>query len=113
MGGIKLFSSSSNDCRNSNIRYEDFKPSPKIENYTIIDHFTSNGNLAVIIKYNDVTNYEGVKILVYRDCDLKRLTAQRLIDPHFAEDKKMYSPIARFEPTNTGWMLAVNLLNEI
>jgi len=39
------------------------------------------------------------------------LKRQVSIDPHFAENKYMFSPFARFEPTTRGW-LAANKLAE-
>ena len=41
--------------------------------------------------------------MVYKDCNIDKLKNQKLIDPHFAENKKLYSPIARFEPTIEGY----------
>jgi len=65
--------------------------------------------LVVMLRYHGCTNYEGVKVMVYADCTLKQLCAQKRIDPHFAESKKFHSPIARFVPTEDGWEMAVNL----
>ena len=31
------------------------------------------------------------------------------IDPHFSDNKKYHSPIARFEPTDRGWEMALTL----
>ena len=114
MGCIKFFSSSSNDreC----YKYPDgieFKPSPLLKNYKILHYVEINNNLVIFINYKDVSNYEGNKILVYKNCNLIQLTEQGLIDPHFAEDKTLFSPIARFEPTEYGWGLALFTANKI
>jgi len=109
MGVMKFFSSSSNDCNNNN--YEEFTPSPKIENYDIIKSTQIGDNLVVFVNYKDVTNYEGDKIMVYENCNLKKLVEQELIDPHFSLNKNMYSPVARFEPTEQGWRLALLVAN--
>lgn len=104
MGGIKHFSSSSNDCCcKPTVNYEEFSPSPKINNYKILEYRHSANGLTVFITYKDVSNYEGKKILVYENCTLTDLLNQELIDPHFSDNKQMLSPIARFEPTNRGW----------
>lgn len=81
-------------------------PNPRPNNYTIIDYMEFRGNgalfLLVNIKYHDCTNYEGVKILVFEDCSYEQLMQQKLIDPHFSDDKRFHSPIARFEPSEQG-----------
>lgn len=94
------FSSSSFDLKKNQ---KDLKqPNPKPNNYDIIRSIVINEYLVIEIKYPDCINFEGKKIMVYR-CELKDLVKQKLIDPHFSESKKYYSPIARFEPTNEGW----------
>lgn len=109
MGSIKFFSSSSNDCCNNKktISYERFTPSPEVHNYTIERWLNVGRSLVVKIRYNDAKNYEGLKIMVYKDCDIEKLKAQKLIDPHFAANKTLYSPFARFEPTADGWNAAI------
>jgi hypothetical protein len=113
--GMRLFgsSSSNDDFKFEDRRYKSFSPSPNPSNYEIIRHIELGKNLIVFIKYKDVTNYEGNKILVYKDCTLKQLTDQKLIDPHFSDNKNMFSPIARFEPTDTGWKLAETIIKSI
>ena len=78
-------------------------PNPRPDNYKIIKSTASGRYLIVEIQYLDCTNYEGKKILVFKDCSMAQLKDQKLIDPHFSEDKSFHSPIARFEPTNEGW----------
>ena len=81
-------------------------PNPRPDNYTIIEwmEFRESGALflLIMIKYNDCTNYEGVKILVFENCSYEELMKQKLIDPHFSEDKSFHSPIARFDPSERG-----------
>lgn len=57
-----------------------------------------------MIIYPDCTNYEGKKVMIFRGSsdELKRRT---IIDPHFFEDNT--STIARFEPTESGWLVAL------
>lgn len=61
--------------------------------------------VAVKIRYPDCTNYEGVKILVFRST-VQSVRAQRRIDPHFGRGDLTY-PIARFQPTAEGWQDAL------
>ena len=63
-------------------------------------------NLVVELKYPDCTNYEGRKIMVYKNLTISKLLGAKLVDPHFAKGGKFRSPIARFEPTEDGWKLA-------
>ena len=65
--------------------------------------------LVLKIRYHGCTNYEGLKILVFRGVTLEKLMQQRLIDPHFSNKKSWISPVARFEPTNMGWDMATTL----
>lgn len=112
MGVIRHFSSSSFDnkpmgCGGSSWnKKEYYSPSPALENYTIVKHEQFGSNLVVQIKYNDVPNYEGNKVMVYKGCDIKTLKAQKLIDPHFSDNEEKHSPFARFEPTENGWKMA-------
>jgi hypothetical protein len=59
------------------------------------------------MKYLDCTNYEGIKILLFTDTTLSQLHKQKVIDPHFSDNKTIKSPFARFEPTPFGWSTAV------
>jgi len=86
-------------------------PNPNPLNYLIMDYLEYNNNLLIYIKYPDCTNYEGNKILLYKDVCLDQLKKQGSIDPHFSENK--ISPFARFEPTNKGWRIAKALLSQI
>lgn len=82
----------------------EFFPDPS--NYEITKHRQVGKYLIVMIKYPNCINYEGNKIMVYQDCTITELTKQIYIDPHFFENDKYYSPIARFVPTKKGWKMA-------
>lgn len=88
-------------------------PNPNPANYTIGDTWQWNNFLIIKIKYHDCINYEGEKVLVYENCTLAQLKKQRLIDPHFCENKNFLSPIARFEPTKKGWNMAVKFVESL
>lgn len=85
-------------------------PNPKPDNYKILKSFEVNNWLLIEIKYLDCINYEGNKILLYKNCNLEKLKKQKLIDPHFSENKQYYSPFAKFEPTIDGWNTALKLM---
>jgi len=54
-----------------------------------------------MLRYKDCTNYGGLKILVFKG----RYKIKERIDPHFLEDQP--DLLARFRPTEDGWMLAM------
>lgn len=59
------------------------------------------------IRYPDCDNYEGLKIILYRDVTVKMIKDQLQLDPHFG--KVGLSPFARFKPTPSGWDAAIAL----
>lgn len=93
--------------------YSKSLPNPRPDNYKIIKYLPYKRCLLVKVKYLDCTNYEGNKILLFKDCTINKLKKQGLIDPHFSENKKFHSPIARFEPTIEGWNIGLKMLGII
>lgn len=98
---------SQSDFDDSNDQNVDSLPNPDPANYSIIRSDVVNGYLIIEVKYHDCTNYEGRKIMIF-NCSLDELMKQKLIDPHFCDNKNYFSPIARFEPTEQGWDDAIN-----
>lgn len=82
-------------------------PNPDPNNYKILKKRQIGDYLAIKIKYIDCTNYEGNKILVFKS-NIDKLKSQKYIDPHFCDNKKFISPIARFTPDKEGWDDAIN-----
>jgi hypothetical protein len=78
-------------------------PNPDPANYRILRADKHGPFLLVEVLYPDCTNYEGRKILLYKGVTLADFDRQGSIDPHFSENPKFASPIARFVPTQTGW----------
>lgn len=81
-------------------------PNPDPKNYRILRSEQIDRMLLVELIYPDCTNYEGRKILLFKDVTLSQLERQGSIDPHFSESTKFASPIARFVPTEEGWLWA-------
>lgn len=81
-------------------------PNPNPANFEVLLAQHLGRHLVIKVRYPDCTNYEGEKILVYKNITYKQLMAQGTIDPHFSENKKKLSPFARFEPTDEGWKSA-------
>lgn len=83
-------------------------------NYKIIEsEYFNDKYLLIKIVYPDCNNYEGIKILLFENCTLQDLLQQRLIDPHFSDNKSLHSPIARFEPILKGWFIALKFINSL
>jgi hypothetical protein len=91
------------ETKKKEIEKVDINPQPN--NWKIIKTEEIAPFLIIKIKYPNCINYEGEKIMVYRS-SLVDLINQQLIDPHFMDDKKWISPIARFVPTEDGWKMA-------
>jgi len=79
---------------------------PDPNNYKVVKAKELAGHLILQLNYPDCTNYEGNKILVFKGITLIDLINQRKIDPHFFKHSQYKSPIARFEPTDMGWIMA-------
>ena len=88
-------------------------PNPDPTNFVIGKSLPIGRFLLVEVEYPDCTNYEGRKIMVYENVTLQDLKKQGHLDPHFAENKKFHSPIARFEPTSKGWDMAYIMFRDI
>ncbi len=77
-------------------------PNPSPSRWTYLDHVQYTEAYALKVRYHDCTNYEGVKVMVYRGQWRDKM--RTYLDPHFAETDD--APIARFRPDATGWKLA-------
>ena len=100
--GSLLFGSISSSSFDSTKESVLTKNNPDPYNYTIKMQVQIGKYLIVYIIYPDCTNYEGKKILVYKDIKFEDLQKQMKIDPHFSDNKRYYSPIARFKPDKEG-----------
>lgn len=80
---------------------------PDPHKYEIERHNMTGQFLSVQIRYPNCTNYEGRKILIYYGITIEKLIEQKYIDPHFSDNPKYKFPIARFEPTDNGWLMAL------
>jgi len=80
-------------------------PNPNPRNFKFVKIEYDAPFIITMINYPDCTNWEGNKILVFDNVTLDELANMDEIDPHFCDgDHK--SPIARFEPTKSGWAMA-------
>jgi hypothetical protein len=67
--------------------------------------------LVVKVNYPGAKHYEGNKVLVYDGITIDDLKDLKALDPHFLENKEKPTPIARFEPTEVGWIYAQKFCN--
>ena len=84
---------------------------PDPTNFEFITYIEKNNFLLVKIKYNNCNNFEGIKILIYKNIKFIDLANRRSIDPHFSEEKP--SPLARFAPTDEGWNMALRFIDQV
>ena len=83
----------------TNVAPQAVPPNPSPSRWTYLDHAQYAEAYALKVRYHDCTNYEGVKVMVYRGQWRNKMPTH--LDPHFAETKD--SPIARFRPDDVGW----------
>lgn len=81
-------------------------PNPNPVNFSIRQVEQVGEYLIARVNYPDATTFEGNKILVFKGINAAWLTSQRAVDPHFHE---CWPLVARFQPTELGWELAVRL----
>lgn len=99
-----LYSSGRISCGNS-YTINPLNPNPKNFEFIKVEQFC--GHVVAKIKYPNCTNYEGNKILVFKNKTKEEILNLTEIDPHFNKDE--YAPFARLEPTNEGWLMAIHL----
>jgi hypothetical protein len=83
-------------------------PEPNAKKFEVLEAKSVNGWTVAVIHYPGCTTYEGKKCLVFA-CPPGVVKRQELLDPHFLEREDRLSPIARFEPTERGIDLAIQL----
>jgi hypothetical protein len=64
-------------------------------------------------RYPDCTNYEGLKVLLFKNTTIEEVYRQKHLDPHFTNNRNVIAPFARFEPTREGWDAAVMLAERL
>lgn len=81
---------------------------PNALRFKIIKTLASPNYLLATIKYPDATNFEGLKVLLFKGMSEEELVGMRKIDPHFLLEEPRL--IARFRPDSTGVKLAKDVL---
>ena len=114
--GLSFLGSSVSDCKCSNCtcNEEILKklPNPNPNNFEILQQFTLQQYTILTVRYPDCTNYEGQKILLYKDTPDGYFDDTKHLDPHFIDGGSNYL-IARFIPTKEGVDLAMFLVKSL
>lgn len=85
-------------------------PNPNPKRFDIV-HLEQIGHCVVAtINYLDCTNFEGLKVCLYKDTTVQQIRSATLLDPHFSREG--LAPFARFKPTEEG-LSAAKLLAEM
>ncbi len=95
-------------------------PNPNPARFSIKETIQIGKVLVAKVHYPDCTNYEGVKVLVFSNCKDEDLRKRKTLDPHFSPfhyvetyNLHLNGPIARFEPSDKGWELAIKFAEMI
>ncbi len=98
--GFKYFSTA--DCPQ--------RGNPVPSNYEITGTIEMGEWTIAMITYPDAINYEGRKVLLFRNVSVMQLKRMKEIDPHFTPASGL---VARFEPTDFGVELAIALVKKL
>lgn len=82
-------------------------PNPDPARWHLLEDYRCKASYAIKVRYLDATNFEGVKILVYRGS----FSILETRDPHFSESDETL--VARFRPTTDGWEMAKKLARQL
>jgi len=89
-------------------------PNPDPKKCQITNHKQIGYLLIVVVKYDGCNTFEGSKVLVYTHVGIETIASQLNtvgLDPHFSENKKYHSPVARFRPDSYGMEMAIRFCN--
>ena len=86
---------------------------PRPDRYEILDFVVVGDLIALKIRYADCTNFDGLKVLVFK-ATIKDLVRAKHIDPHFADyampETHLGTLVARFRPNESGWADAIEFM---
>jgi len=102
--GMKLFGSSSLGLNDMLYESANNIIDPIPDKFKIIDLVQEGNYVCAEIQYPNCTNFEGTKIIVFKDATVEEVKSMALIDPHFLEGNKVF---ARFRPTPEGKLASV------
>lgn len=83
---------------------------PDPAKFIIRKFYESKGHTVLFMVYPGCRNYEGSKILVFKNKTYNQIFVMNKIDPHFFPFSNLF---ARFEPTYEGFKAACNLIDSL
>ena len=87
-------------------------PNPNPKRWNLLAVHSYEHGYVLVVRYLDATNFEGVKVMVYRGSFIDRVEFRRQpLDPHFTDSSD--SPIARFRPDEEGIAMARELAQNL
>jgi hypothetical protein len=92
----------------TNYTYNAPAPNPDPKRWQILNIYQYNNAYVLKVRYLDCTNFEGIKIMVYKGL-FESSPAE--LDPHFTPDDT--SPVARYKPDAEGLELARDLASRL
>lgn len=101
--GMSLFKSS---C-STNYTPRAAAPNPDPKRWQLLDVKDFAHAHVLTVRYLDATNFEGIKVMVFRG----KYAPRKTLDPHFSSEPG--SPVARFRPDEEGVAMAVALAKRI
>jgi len=99
-----ILSGHDKDCRTRVV------PTPDPRSFSVLKSYRRGNNVALMIKYPEAENYEGLKILVFENEPKEFVAGAIQFDPHFFPDSNL---VARFAPTTRGWAMATDLVTNL
>lgn len=87
--------------------YDAPAPNPNPSRWTPLEVKEYRNGYVMRVRYHDCTNFEGIKVIVYRG----KYKPREHLDPHFYDGKD--APIARFRPDDEGWKMACKLAESL
>jgi len=84
-------------------------PNPDPRNFKILKIVECGNYVILKLKYPDCTNYEGQKLIVFKDTLINVVNCHE-IDPHFSKGGTI---VARLVPTDEGWAMAEALCKHL
>ena len=107
-----LFSSKSSCKYNQYQSTTNTSPMANAFNFKILNFAILKGDdyIALRVHYPDATEFNGIKIMIYKKELYNWLKQTNKLDPHFLNNNT--SPIARFPGNDIGWDMALNFTKE-
>lgn len=82
-------------------------PNPNPLKFKVLAYSLFPPYLIVLVEYVGCTNFEGKKIMIYKNVFLTEILHAKSLDPHFQDQR--FSPIVRLSPGEEGWQMGCDI----